>query len=232
MTVSILTVDDEADVAELFRQHFRREVRQGLYVLHFVCSAEEALQMLADGIRPQLIVILSDINIPRHGRPWPVARGQEIVATHAGHDGHRLWRRRASPPRQRIRGHRVPRQAGRFRLSESAAAAVAHHRGLIDPGPIASGRFLRRADPPIRLERGRQWCRVSDAGLRARVQYMRRAGIRNPTPKLSFEFFGADEAMLPDSQSRRDGATNKCVTRLLCLNCSLIAAKASPVRRE
>jgi CheY-like chemotaxis protein len=29
-----------------------------------VDSAEEALQMLADGIRPQLIVILSDINIP------------------------------------------------------------------------------------------------------------------------------------------------------------------------
>ena len=64
MTVSILTVDDEADIAELFRQHFRREARQGLYALHFADSAEEALQMLADGIRPQLIVILSDINIP------------------------------------------------------------------------------------------------------------------------------------------------------------------------
>jgi CheY-like chemotaxis protein len=64
MTVSILTVDDEADIAELFRQHFRREVRQGFYALHFADSAEEALQMLADGIRPQLIVILSDINIP------------------------------------------------------------------------------------------------------------------------------------------------------------------------
>ena len=64
MTVSILTVDDEADIAELFRQHFRREVRQGLYALHFADSAEEALQMLAGGIRPQLIVILSDINMP------------------------------------------------------------------------------------------------------------------------------------------------------------------------
>lgn len=64
MTVSILTVDDESDIAELFRQHFRREVRQGLYALHFADSAEEALRMLADGIRPQLIVILSDINMP------------------------------------------------------------------------------------------------------------------------------------------------------------------------
>jgi two-component system, response regulator, stage 0 sporulation protein F len=43
MSVSILIVDDETDVATLFRQHFRREVRQGLYVLHFAWSAEEAL---------------------------------------------------------------------------------------------------------------------------------------------------------------------------------------------
>lgn len=64
MSVSILIVDDEPDVADLFRQHFRREVRQGLYVLHFAYSAEEALSRLADGIRPELIVILSDINMP------------------------------------------------------------------------------------------------------------------------------------------------------------------------
>ena len=35
MSVSIMVVDDEPDVAELFRQRFRREVRQGLYVMHF-----------------------------------------------------------------------------------------------------------------------------------------------------------------------------------------------------
>ena len=64
MTVSILIVDDESDVAELFRQRFRRETRQGTYMLHFASSAEEALDKLADGIRPQLIVILSDINMP------------------------------------------------------------------------------------------------------------------------------------------------------------------------
>jgi CheY-like chemotaxis protein len=64
MSVSILAVDDETDVAALFRQHFRREVREGLYVLHFAYSAEEALEKLAGGIRPQLIVILSDINMP------------------------------------------------------------------------------------------------------------------------------------------------------------------------
>jgi CheY-like chemotaxis protein len=64
MSVSILIVDDEADVAELFRQRFRREVRQGRYVLHFALSGEEALLKLEDGVRPQLIVILSDINMP------------------------------------------------------------------------------------------------------------------------------------------------------------------------
>ena len=47
--VSILIVDDEVDVAALFRQHFRREVRQGFYVLHFACSAEEALEKLENG---------------------------------------------------------------------------------------------------------------------------------------------------------------------------------------
>jgi CheY-like chemotaxis protein len=64
MSVSILVVDDEADVADLFRQQFRREVRQGRYVIHFAQSAEEALDRLGDGISPELIVVYSDINMP------------------------------------------------------------------------------------------------------------------------------------------------------------------------
>ena len=64
MTVSILVVDDESDVAELFRQRFRREVRQGTYAMHFANSGEEALEKLVGGIEPTLIVILSDINMP------------------------------------------------------------------------------------------------------------------------------------------------------------------------
>ena len=63
MSLSILVVDDETDVAELFRQQFRREARQGTYVLHFAYSGEEALDKLCAGIEP-LIVILSDINMP------------------------------------------------------------------------------------------------------------------------------------------------------------------------
>jgi CheY-like chemotaxis protein len=64
MTFSILVVDDEPDVAEMFRQRFHREVRQGTYVLHYAASGEEALDTLANGVRPELIVILSDINMP------------------------------------------------------------------------------------------------------------------------------------------------------------------------
>ena len=64
MSVSILVVDDEPDVAELFRQQFRREARQGTYVMHFAGSGEQALDLLAGEIQPTLIVILSDINMP------------------------------------------------------------------------------------------------------------------------------------------------------------------------
>jgi CheY-like chemotaxis protein len=63
MSFSILIVDDEPDIADLFRQRFRREVRQEQYVLHFAGSGEEALRRLAE-IHPELIVILSDINMP------------------------------------------------------------------------------------------------------------------------------------------------------------------------
>jgi CheY-like chemotaxis protein len=57
MSPSILVVDDEPDVAELFRQRFRREVRQGTYVLHFAASGAEALDRLAGEIRPELVAV-------------------------------------------------------------------------------------------------------------------------------------------------------------------------------
>ena len=64
MSVSILVVDDEPDAAEMFRQRFRREARNGTYVMHFASSGDEALNLLSNGIEPTLIVILSDINMP------------------------------------------------------------------------------------------------------------------------------------------------------------------------
>ena len=38
MTVMVLVVDDEPDVETMFRQQFRREVRQGLCELEFALS--------------------------------------------------------------------------------------------------------------------------------------------------------------------------------------------------
>ena len=64
MTVSLLVVDDEPDVPALFRQRFRREAKEGAYVLHFAHSGVEALDRLAAEIQPEPIVILSDINMP------------------------------------------------------------------------------------------------------------------------------------------------------------------------
>jgi CheY-like chemotaxis protein len=64
MSASIIVVDDEPDVAELFRQRFRHEARQGTYVMHFAVSGEAALELLSGGIDPGVIVILSDINMP------------------------------------------------------------------------------------------------------------------------------------------------------------------------
>ena len=64
MSASILVVDDEPDVAELFRQRFRRETRQGTYVMHFAASGAEALDRLSGEIRPAVMAVLSDINMP------------------------------------------------------------------------------------------------------------------------------------------------------------------------
>jgi CheY-like chemotaxis protein len=64
MSASIIVVDDEPDIAELFRQQFRREARQGTYVMHFAASGEAALELLGGGVEPGVIVILSDINMP------------------------------------------------------------------------------------------------------------------------------------------------------------------------
>jgi len=42
MTVRVLVVDDEPEVEALFRQQFRREMREGLYTLDLALSAVAA----------------------------------------------------------------------------------------------------------------------------------------------------------------------------------------------
>ena len=64
MTVRVLVVDDEPDVETLFRQQFRREVRQGLYSLDFASSGNAALDILDGHIGKEIILLVSDINMP------------------------------------------------------------------------------------------------------------------------------------------------------------------------
>jgi CheY-like chemotaxis protein len=64
MNLLILVVDDEPDVEMLFRQHFRRDLREGRFTMEFAQSGESALQRIADAARVSLVLILSDINMP------------------------------------------------------------------------------------------------------------------------------------------------------------------------
>ncbi len=60
----MLVVDDEPDVEALFRQQFRREVREGLYTLAFALSASAALVILDHAGGEKIILLVSDINMP------------------------------------------------------------------------------------------------------------------------------------------------------------------------
>jgi DNA-binding NtrC family response regulator len=64
MRVRVLVVDDEPDVEVLFRQQFRREVREGLYLLDFALSGEAALNKLEGCVGEEIILLVSDINMP------------------------------------------------------------------------------------------------------------------------------------------------------------------------
>jgi len=64
MGVLILVVDDEHDVADLFRQQFRRELRLGDFLMDFAYSGAEALERIKAPSDVRLILLLSDINMP------------------------------------------------------------------------------------------------------------------------------------------------------------------------
>jgi CheY-like chemotaxis protein len=64
MNLLILVVDDEPDVEMLFRQQFRRDLRQGRFRMEFAPSGDMALQLITDATGISLILILSDINMP------------------------------------------------------------------------------------------------------------------------------------------------------------------------
>ena len=64
MTMNVLLVDDEPDAIELFRQKFRKELRQGDYEVTFALSGADALKVLAEDGLSSPLVLLSDINMP------------------------------------------------------------------------------------------------------------------------------------------------------------------------
>jgi YesN/AraC family two-component response regulator len=62
--MKIMIVDDEHDVEILFRQQFRKEVKEGRVELCYAFSGEEALDYLRAVEPPDVVWILSDINMP------------------------------------------------------------------------------------------------------------------------------------------------------------------------
>ncbi len=62
--MKVMIVDDETDVEILFKQQFRKEVKQGLIELYYAFSGDEALTYLTSIQPPDIVCILSDINMP------------------------------------------------------------------------------------------------------------------------------------------------------------------------
>ncbi|MFD1314651.1 response regulator [Namhaeicola litoreus] len=62
--MKILVVDDEKDVEMLFRQKFRKEIRNNGLDLVFAFSGQEALDILEKTTPPKVMYIFSDINMP------------------------------------------------------------------------------------------------------------------------------------------------------------------------
>jgi CheY-like chemotaxis protein len=62
--MKVMVIDDEKDVEVLFRQKFRKELRNGVIQFQFFFSGEDALQYLNTNGATNLVLILSDINMP------------------------------------------------------------------------------------------------------------------------------------------------------------------------
>ena len=62
--MKVMVVDDEQDVQFLFRQKFRRELKQNQIILDFTLSSEEALEYLQNQLTNCLVLIIADINMP------------------------------------------------------------------------------------------------------------------------------------------------------------------------
>jgi CheY-like chemotaxis protein len=64
MSVLVLVVDDEPDIEALFRQQFRRDLRQARLAMEFATSGPQALGLIAASAGRDIILLLSDVNMP------------------------------------------------------------------------------------------------------------------------------------------------------------------------
>ena len=62
--MKIIVVDDEPDVQFLFKQRFRREIRKEEIEFNFFLSAGEVIDYLSTNDNVDIVLILSDINMP------------------------------------------------------------------------------------------------------------------------------------------------------------------------
>jgi YesN/AraC family two-component response regulator len=62
--IKVLVVDDERDVEVLFLQRFRKEIKNGDVELNFAFNGDDALKYLHSLDPFDLVVVLSDINMP------------------------------------------------------------------------------------------------------------------------------------------------------------------------
>jgi len=64
LKMKIIVVDDEPDVQFLFKQRFRREIRKEEIEFNFFLSAGEVIDYLSTNDNVDIVLILSDINMP------------------------------------------------------------------------------------------------------------------------------------------------------------------------
>jgi len=64
MSAVVLVVDDESDMEALFRQQFRRDLKAGRFGLEFATSAQQALRVIEENGGRNIVLLLSDINMP------------------------------------------------------------------------------------------------------------------------------------------------------------------------
>ena len=62
--IKVLIVDDEPDVQALFKQKFRKELQSGDFNFHFANNGDTALDFMRSLNPFDLVLVLSDINMP------------------------------------------------------------------------------------------------------------------------------------------------------------------------